>query len=66
MPRAALVSPESSPVVIDAYRNFIREAAKAIRTNLGSSLVTDQQIEAEVNEIVNFEFALAKVTFSLI
>ncbi|XP_069984830.1 neprilysin-1 isoform X4 [Penaeus vannamei] len=51
---------QATDAVLDAYRAFMTAAAKELRQELGSS-ATDEEIEAQVQEVVDFEIAFSKL-----
>nr|CAG4637627.1 EOG090X01U4 [Chydorus sphaericus] len=59
--RAELLNPNSEKNKIAAYTTFITEAAKQIRDGMKSA-ATDHQIDKDVADMLNFEFALANIT----
>ena len=55
-----LLNPDDYPDQIAAYTAYISDTAKQVRDYLRSSK-TDADIEAEANDIVNYEISVANV-----
>ncbi|XP_047470014.1 neprilysin-1-like [Penaeus chinensis] len=51
---------QANDAVLTAYRTYMTDAAKELRQELGSS-VTDEEIATQVQEVVDFEIAFAKM-----
>ena len=60
LPRSILADPEESAVIMTAYAEYIKGAARAIRDALQSQ-VTDEEIDQQVVDTLKFETDLAKV-----
>ncbi|XP_042856655.1 neprilysin-1-like isoform X2 [Penaeus japonicus] len=51
---------QPTDALLNAYRTFMTDAAKELRAELGSS-VTDDQIATQVQEVIDFEIAFARL-----
>ena len=58
-----MLNPENHPKIIAAYLEYVSESAKAIRNALGSGDATDEQIDSDVRDLLQFELELAKVGY---
>jgi len=61
LPRSILADPEESAVIMTAYAEYIKGAARAVRDALQSQ-VTDEEINQQVVDTLKFETDLAKIT----
>jgi Peptidase family M13 len=63
LPRWVLVNSDDGPNIptISAYTNFVVGSAKAVRNFLGSN-VSNLEIGNQVNDMLQFEMKLAKIT----
>lgn len=60
MPRSIMVDPELYLEKHDAYFNWISKTVMDIRDHIGSQ-TTDEEIYADVRNVINFEVGIAKV-----
>lgn len=63
LPQNILLNPKDHKKIIEAYFVYVSESAKAIRNALGSADVTDEQIDSDVRDLLQFEFELANVLY---
>ena len=63
LPQNILLNPNDNQKIIEAYFVYVSESAKAIRNALGSADVTDEQIDSDVGDLLQFEFELANVLY---
>ncbi|KAI9550727.1 hypothetical protein GHT06_006121 [Daphnia sinensis] len=61
LPHEILLNSEDYPNIMEAYFVYVSETAKAIRNSLGGD-ATDEQIDLDVRDLLQFEFELAKIT----
>ena len=63
LPQNILLNPKDHQKIIEAYFVYVSESAKAIRDALGSADVTDEQIDSDVRDLLQFEFEIANVLY---
>ncbi|EFX74773.1 hypothetical protein DAPPUDRAFT_199694 [Daphnia pulex] len=61
LPLNILLNPGDHPKIIAAYFAYVSGSAKAIRDALGSGGATDDQIDSDVQDLLQFEIELAKI-----
>jgi len=63
LPHNILLNPEAHPKIIAAYFAYVSGSAKAIRDALRSGGTTDEQIDSDARDVLQFEIELAKVMY---
>lgn len=63
LPRSILLNRKDNSKVITAYTNYITGAAKLVRDSMGKGDgASDEQINLDAQELLQFEIELAKVS----
>ena len=61
LPMTMYLDPESYVDYITAYKTFMFDVAKVVARELGSSTITDESINADVESAFEFERSIAMV-----